>query len=157
MIPEGGADGVLLSMGGNDGGFAFYVQDGRLCYLHNYVALDYFYVKAAKPLPSGAHFLSMQFEPTGKPDIAHGKGVPATVTLLLDGKPIASGELPHTVPIRLGQGGAMVVGADPGAPVNPEYKPPFAFTGTLKRVIVDVSGEAVTDHEAEMKVYLRKQ
>jgi hypothetical protein len=41
--------------------------------------------------------------------------------------------------------------------VNPEYEPPFAFTGTLKRVIVDVSGEAVTDHEAEMRVYLRKQ
>jgi arylsulfatase A-like enzyme len=157
VIPEGGADGVLLSMGGNDGGFSFYVQDGRLCYLHNYLALDYFYVKASEPLPSGAHFLSMQFEPAGKPDIPKGKGVPAKVTLLLDGTPIANGELPHTVPIRLGQGGAMVVGADTGAPVNPEYKPPFAFTGTLTRVIVDVSGEAVTNHEAEMKVYLRKQ
>ena len=33
-----GAEGVLLSMGGNDGGIAFYVQDGKLIYVHNYVA-----------------------------------------------------------------------------------------------------------------------
>jgi arylsulfatase len=156
-IPKDGADGVLLSMGGNDGGFSFYVQDGKLCYLHNYVALDYFYVKAKDKLPAGKHFLSMQFEPTGKPDIKNGKGVPAKVTLLVDGKPIVTGEMPHTVPNRLGQGGAMIVGADPGAPVNPEYKPPFKFTGTLKRVIVDVSGEHVVDHEAEMRVAMAKQ
>jgi len=29
-IPKGGAEGVLYSMGGNDGGFAFYVKDGKL-------------------------------------------------------------------------------------------------------------------------------
>ena len=156
-IPEAGADGVLLSFGGNDGGFTFYVQGNRLCYLHNYLALDYFYVKAPDPLPAGRHLLGMQFEPTGKPDIKNGKGVPATVTLLLDGQPIASGELPHTVPIRLGQGGAMLVGQDGGAPVNPEYSPPFAYAGTLERVIVDVSGESPVDQQAEMKAYLRKQ
>lgn len=157
VIPDGGADGVLLSFGGNDGGFSFYVQDGKLCYLHNYVALDYFYVKAETKLPSGAHLLSMQFEPTGKPDLKNGKGVPAKVTLLVDGKPVATGQLPYTVPNRLGQGGAMLVGRDSGSPVNPKYKPPFPFAGTLKRVIVDLSGEAVSDHEAEMKIYLRKQ
>ena len=127
-IPSAGADGVLLSFGGNDGGFAFYVQDGRLCYLHNYLALDYFYVRADATLPSGKHLLSMQFEPTGKPDLKHGKGVPARVTLLVDGKAIASGHLPHTVPIRMGQGGAMLVGMDAGSPVCPDYKPPRSAT-----------------------------
>lgn len=67
------------------------------------------------------------------------------------------GELPYTVPIRLGQGGAMLVGQDSGAPVNPEYTPPFRYTGQLERVIVDVSGEPVIDQQAEMKAYLRKQ
>lgn len=148
---------MLLSFGGNDGGFSFYVQDGKLCYLHNYLALDYFYVKAKDKLPAGKHMLSMQFEPTGKPDVKNGKGVPAKVTLLVDGKSIADGKLPYTVPVRLGQGGAMLVGMDSGAPVNPEYKPPFKFTGDLKRVIVDLSGEAVIDHEAEMKIALAKQ
>lgn len=156
-IPEGGANGVLLSMGGNDGGFSFYVQDGKLCYLHNYLALDYFYVKATDPLPSGRHFLSMQSVPAGKPHIAQGKGAPVTITLLVDGKAIAEKQLPHTIPLRAGQGGSMIVGVDAGSPVSPEYKPPFKFTGELKRVIVDVSGESVSDHEAEMKAWLRKQ
>lgn len=156
-IPEGGADGALLSFGGNDGGFSFYVQDNRLCYLHNYLALDYFYVRSSERLPHGHHLLGMQFEPTGKADIKHGRGVPGRVTLLLDGEPIATGDLPYTVPIRLGQGGSMLVGQDNGAPVNPEYKPPFRYTGKLERVIVDVSGEAITDQQAEMKAWLRKQ
>ncbi len=156
-VPKTGADGVLLSMGGNDGGFSFYVQEGKLCCLHNYLALDYFYVKAKDLLPSGKHFLSMQSETIGKPDVAHGKGAPAKITLLVDGKAIATGKLPYTIPLRAGQGGAMVVGVDPGSPVNPEYRPPFKFTGSLKRVIVDVSGEGVSDHEAEMRVYLHKQ
>jgi arylsulfatase A-like enzyme len=157
VIPANGADGVLLSFGGNDGGFSFYVQDGRLCYLHNYVALEYFYVKATETVRAGEHFLSMQFEPTGKPDLKNGKGVPANVTLLVDGKQVAAGSLPYSTPFRLGQGGAMLVGQDTGAPVSPEYKPPFRFTGTLKRVIVDLSGEHIADHEAEMRIALAKQ
>jgi hypothetical protein len=41
----------------------------------------------------------------------------------------------------------MLVGADTGAPVTPEYKPPFRFTGRIHRVIVDLSGEHVEDYE----------
>ena len=37
-IPAGGAEGALLSHGGNDGGFSFYVQGGKLHYAYNYVA-----------------------------------------------------------------------------------------------------------------------
>ena len=46
-IPNGGADGVLLSMGGNDGGISLYVQQGKLCFVHNYVALEHYHVKSA--------------------------------------------------------------------------------------------------------------
>lgn len=51
----------------------------------------------------------------------------------------------------------MLVGADTGSSVNPEYKAPFSFTGTIKRVIVDISGEHVEDHETAMRVFLAKQ
>ncbi len=156
-IPESGAEGVLLSMGGNDGGISFYVQDGRLCFVHNYVAVDRYYVKSGTPVPIGRHFLSMEFEPTGAADIPNGRGTPGRVKILVDGKEIGSGELPVTSPLRLGQGAAMLVGADAGAPVTPEYNPPFRFTGTIRRVIVDVSGEYVEDYEAEMRIALAKQ
>jgi arylsulfatase A-like enzyme len=38
VIPEGGAEGVLTSYGGTDGGFSFFVKDGKLQYVQNYVA-----------------------------------------------------------------------------------------------------------------------
>ena len=79
------------------------------------------------------------------------------MTLLVDGKDVGKGSLPVTTPIRLAQGGAMLVGADVGAAITPEYTPPFRFTGTIRRVVVDVSGEHVIDLEAEMKMALAKQ
>ncbi len=156
-IPAGGAEGVLLSMGGNDGGISFYVQNGVLCFVHNYVALERYHVTADSPVPEGRHFLSMEFTPTGKPEPKAGKGSPGDVTLLVDGTPVGKGTLPVTTPIRLAQGGAMLVGADTGAAVTPAYQPPFRFTGRIRRVVVDVSGEHVVDHEAELRVALAKQ
>ncbi|WP_137146875.1 arylsulfatase [Mycolicibacterium sp. CR10] len=154
--PEG-AEGVLLSMGGNDGGIALYVQGGRLCFAHNYVAKEIFYVRSATIVPSGRHFLSMEFEPTGKPDVKSGKGTPGHVRLFVDGAEVGRGDLPVTTPIRLAQGGAMLVGADTGSAVTPEYVAPFRFTHRIHRVIVDVSGEHVEDYEAQMKIALAKQ
>jgi arylsulfatase A-like enzyme len=156
-MPQDGSEGVLLSMGGNDGGISFYVKDGRLCYVHNYVGMNYYYVRTDSDIPGGRHFLSMEFEPTGKPDLAKGKGVPGIVRLFVDGKEIACGDIPVTAPYRLGQGAAMLVGADTGGTVTPDYKSPFHFTGVLKRVIVDIGGEHVEDYEAAMKVALAKQ
>lgn len=156
-IPQAGAEGVLLSMGGNDGGISFYVRDGKLCFVHNYVAVELYHVKSKASVPAGRHFLSMEFAPTGKPDFSKGKGAPGVVKLLVDGSEVGRGELPVTTPNRLAQGGAMLVGADTGAPVTPDYQPPFRFTGAIMRVIVDVSGEHVEDYEAQMRIALAKQ
>ena len=144
-------------MGGNDGGISFYVKNKKLCYVHNYMGMNHYYVKADNDIPSGHHFLSMEFEPTGKPDLANGKGTPGTVKLLVDGKVVGRGDIPVTAPFRLGQGAAMLVGADTGGAVTPEYKAPFHFTGVLKRVIIDISGEHVEDYEAAMRIALAKQ
>ncbi|MDA2990078.1 MAG: arylsulfatase [Actinomycetota bacterium] len=149
--------GVLLSMGGNDGGISFYVKDGLLCYAHNYVAKELFTVRSDERVPDGRHFLSMEFAPTGQPDIKNGKGTPGTVTLFVDGTEIGRGDFPVTTPIRLAQGGAMLVGADTGSSVTPDYDPPFRFDGRIHRVIVDVSGEHVEDYEAQMRIALAKQ
>ena len=39
-IPDGGADGVLVSQGSGLGGYVLYVADGRLHYAHNFVGLE---------------------------------------------------------------------------------------------------------------------
>jgi hypothetical protein len=140
VVPEGGADGVLFSMGGNDGGFAFYVQNGILTYGYNYVADTHFRVRSTAPLPSGHHIFSVEFTPTGPADIANGKGTPAAIQLFVDGQPVGEGHLPVTIPLSLGLAAGVAVGADPGSPAMPYYKPPFAFTGTVKRAMVMCPG-----------------
>lgn len=99
----------------------------------------------------------MEFEPTGKPDFAHGKGAPGVVKLLCDGKEIGRGDIALTSPNRLGQGAGMLVGADTGSAITPEYEAPFRFTGKIARVIVDISGEHVEDYESQMRVALAKE
>ena len=47
-----------------------------------------------------------------------------------------------------------MVGADAGSPVMEDYTSPFRFTGTVKKALVDVTGEAFEDKEAQVKAYL---
>jgi len=157
VVPKGGAEGVLYCMGGNDGGFSFYVQDGKLTYGYNYVADQRFKVQSDKPLPEGEHIFSFEFEPTGEADPAKGKGVPAKITLLVDGKKVGEGDLPVTIPLQLGLAAGVSIGSDTGAPVMDDYKAPFRFTGTVKKALVDVTGEAVEDQAAKMRMYLARQ
>jgi arylsulfatase len=156
-VPKRGVEGTLFSMGGNDGGFSFYVQDGKLTYGYNYVSDQRFKVQSDRAIPQGDHIFSFEFTPKGKPDIARGKGVAANLKLFIDGKPAGSGDLPVTIPLSLGLSAGASVGADAGSPVMMDYKPPFTFTGTVKKVLVDVSGEAIEDKEAQMKMYLARQ
>jgi arylsulfatase len=156
-VPKGGCEGVLCAMGGVDGGFAFYVQDGKLTYGYNYVADRHFKVQSDSAVPEGNHIFSVEFTPTGKPDIAQGKGVPANIKLFVDGKQAGSGVLPVTIPLTFGLSGGVSIGANAGSPIMTDYEPPFAFTGTIKKALVDVSGELIEDKEAQMKMYLARQ
>jgi len=156
-VPKGGAEGVLFSMGGNDGGFVFYVQDGKLTYGYNYVADQRFKVTSTGNIPEGDHIFSFEFIPTGKADISKGRGVPATIKLFVDAKETGRGDLPVTIPLQLGLAAGVVIGSDAGAPVMEDYKPPFAFTGTVKKALVDITGEAVEDLEAKFRMYLARQ
>jgi len=156
-IPKSGAEGVLVSQGGVDGGFTFFVQDGKLHYTYNYAAVDYYHVASDSEVPTGTHILSMEFEPTGEAEPMKGKGVPARVSLFVDSEPVGKGDLPVTVPLSLGLAGGVSIGRDAGAPVTDEYEGPFAFSGKLERLVYDVSGESVVDHEAEIRIALARQ
>jgi arylsulfatase len=155
-IPESGAEGVLLSQGSAVGGWSFYVQDGRLHYAHNYVRRATYTVSAPDPIPPGRHQLRFEFEPTGKPDITTGKGAPGRAQLYVDSHLVAQAEFPVTTPIALNPGG-LTCGANPGSPVTAAYRAPFTFTGTLHTVTIDLSGDLITDTEAEMRIAMARQ
>jgi arylsulfatase len=156
-IPEEGAEGVLLSAGGVDGGFTFYVKDGKLQYDYSYVGRDHFHAESVDGVVTGRHQFRYEFEATGRPDIQQGKGAPGRGQLYIDGKLVGQVEMPVTVPISLGLAGGMACGADPGAPVTTDYEPPFGFTGKLHSVTVDVSGAVIKDDEAEMRTVMARQ
>ncbi|WP_405942915.1 arylsulfatase [Streptomyces sp. NBC_00207] len=155
-IPPGGAQGVLLCQGTNAGGWSLYVKDGHLHYAHNYVQRALHHVVSNETVPEGRHALRFEFEPTGAPDIAHGKGAPGLAQLYIDGRLVGETEMPVTTPITFNPGG-MACGANPGSAVTPDYQAPFPFTGTLHSVTVDLSGDLIVDAESEMRMHMARQ
>ena len=157
-IPEEGVEGVIFSHGGSDGGYSLYVKDGKLQYVHNYMASEYFQVESVEKVPAGVHRLRFEFEVTGQPDIYAGKGVPGRAQLYFDDKLVGTSDFPYTTPLIFGvAGGALECGMDSGSPITPEYAPPFEFTGTIDTVTVEVSGELIKDSEAEIRQIMARQ
>jgi arylsulfatase len=116
-IPKGGAEGALLSAGDVQGGYSFYLQDGKLHYFYNYVDGQFFHVESNVTVPEGRHKLRFDFEVTGKPDIMHGNGGPGRVRIYIDSELAGQGDIPLTMPLSIGLCGGIVCGADTGSPV----------------------------------------
>ena len=155
-IPAGGAEGVLICQGSGVGGWSFYVQDGALHYVHNYLRRASYQVSSPGPLPTGRHQLRFEFEPTGPPDLFNGQGAPGRAQLYVDGQLAGQSEFPVTTPVAFNPGG-LTCGANPGSPITPDYRAPFPFTGTLHTVTIDLSGDLITDTEAEMRIAMARQ
>ncbi len=156
QIAESGAEGVLLCQGSAAGGYSFFLKDGLLCYVHNYVGRELFAVSSDKSVGPGNHELRFEFEPTGEMDLLQGHGAPGRLQLYVDGALVGELDVPYTTPIAFNPG-ALTCGANPGSAITPDYRAPFAFTGRLNRVTVDVSGELIKDDEAEMRLHLMRQ
>jgi arylsulfatase len=155
-VPAEGAEGVLLSQGTAAGGYSLFVKDGKLRYAHNYVGRAVYSVESGQALQPGKHQLRFEFEPTGQPDLEHGKGAPGRLQLYVDGTLAGNVEAPVTNPFVLNPG-ALTCGANPGSPVTDDYTSPFKFTGTIHSVTVDVSGELMQDTEAELRMHMARQ
>jgi arylsulfatase A-like enzyme len=103
-IPAGGAEGVLLCQGCAAGGYSLNLKGGKLRYVHNWVGRALYEVTAEADVPAGEHELRFEFEPTGKPDLPHGKGAPGRLQLYVDGALVANAEAPTTTPFVLNPG-----------------------------------------------------
>lgn len=149
-IPEAGADGVLLAAFDHLGGFALFVQDGRLRHTYSFMGVETYRHVADEPLPTG--------EVTIVLDVAADAAVMApacTVTLWANGVRIGEGRMDRTVPIMFNAYSGIDIGRDNGEVVDPSYAhlAPFPFAGTIHRIDVDVRrpGEAAdaSIHHAE--------
>ena len=84
------------------------------------------------PVPSGDVRLEMAFEYDGG-----GPGRGGTVVLSIDGKEAGRGRIEKTIPGKFGFD-EMDVGMDLSSAVSEDYKPPFKFKGTIKKVMIDL-------------------
>jgi arylsulfatase len=129
-VPERGADGVLVTCGGRFGGYALYVQNGKLVYAHNYVGEETYKITSTKNVPSGDAELALVFTSTGT-DQGHGQ-------LFINGEPVGDADIPHTVPVLFSVGETFDTGLDTGTAVA-DYEVPFAYQGTLREVKITIA------------------
>jgi arylsulfatase len=157
QVPKGGAEGVIVAWGAHAGGHTMFVKDGKVNFAYNYEGHKMFRVVSDKPLPEGDVTIQYGFKVTGKPDVRNGKGAPGTGILAVNGQKVGSVDMDVTVPFIFCIEG-ISVGFDYGDAVDHEnYSDSFPFTGTVKKVTYDVSGEAIHDAEAVARRLLGRQ
>ena len=83
--------------------------------------------------------------------------MPARGQLYINRKLVGSIDMPYSILVMFGTQG-LTCGYDGGEPAGPEeYSGAFPFSGAIKRVTLDLSGELIPDSEADMKVAMMRQ
>jgi arylsulfatase len=149
VVPDKGANGVILKIGGHAGGWSFYFKDGCPTYCYNLFGIERTYVRATRAVPAGEHQVRMEFAYDGG-----GIGKGGTVTLYIDGTESGSGRVEHTEPIAFGSVYSDV-GRDSIAQVTDEYgRRDNGYTGTIKWVQLE-AGEDSHDHLIPAEDFVR--
>ncbi|NKS76715.1 sulfatase-like hydrolase/transferase [Rhodococcus hoagii] len=139
-VPDGGARGVILNLGGHAGGWSFYFRDGRPTFCYNLFGIERSYIRAPDTVDVGLHQVRSEFAYDGG-----GLGKGGTVTLFVDGTAVAEGRVERTEPIGFGYEFSDV-GRDSLSTVTPEYPTgDNAFTGRIDWVQIE-AGEDGHDH-----------
>jgi arylsulfatase A-like enzyme len=141
VVPDGGAEGVMISQGGAFGGWSLYATDGgRPAYCYNLFGLQRFKVYGDQPIPTGEHQVRAEFAYDGG-----GLGKGGTVTLYVDGAKVGEGRVEATEPMVFSGDETTDLGSDTATPVSDDYNPKTsAFTGRVRWVQIDLD-EAAED------------
>jgi arylsulfatase len=157
-IPEGGGSGVLISQGGQYGGWVLYMREGKAAYCYNTFGINLHKVFSEAEIPAGEHQLRMEFDYEGG-----GLGKGGTVTLYLDGEAVGSGHVDSTVPMVFSADETTDLGEDTGSAVSDDYSPRTShFNGRVRWVQIDLA-EAAEDadqmisDEERLRIAMSKQ
>ncbi len=158
-VPEGGADGMIVTDGGRFGGYGLYMLKSKPVFLWNLLDLTRVRWEGIDTLAPGKHTLEYDFKYDGLGfatlafNSISGLGRSGTGTLKVDGKAVSTQTLKHTVPLTLPWDETFDIGADTGTPVDDQdYRVPFAFTGKIDKLTVTVAPPKLTpDDEKKLK------
>jgi arylsulfatase A-like enzyme len=140
VVPEAGAEGVIVAQGGSIGGWSLYAKDGRPKYCYNLLGVQRFYVEGDQAIPAGRHQVRMEFGYDGG-----GLGKGGNVQLFLDGAKVGEGRVDATAAMIFSADDTCDVGMEGGAVVSEDYGPRGnEFTGEVNWVQIDLA-EAAED------------
>ena len=139
-VPEGGAEGMIVTLGGRFGGYGLFLQKGKPVFVYNLLDLERFrweggvggllgddlFGRALKP---GKHTLVFDFKYDGP-----GPGKGGTGVLSVDGKELDRKTLKHTIPLMMTIDETFDIGVDTRSGVDDSYELPFRFTGTIDKL-----------------------
>ena len=137
-IPDGGAEGMIVTEGGRFGGYGLFLSKGdfgvgrgRVVLLYNLLDLKRTMWEGPE-LGAGKHTIVFDFKSDGP-----GLGKGGTGVLSVDGKEVARNTLEHTTPIMFPEDETFDVGQDTRtgvALVEYRYDSPFKFTGKIDKL-----------------------
>jgi arylsulfatase A-like enzyme len=152
-VPTGGAEGMIVTLGGRFGGYALYLLKGKPVFVYNMLDLERFrwesgvggrdlFSDALKP---GKHTIVFDFKYNGP-----GPGKGGTGVLTVDGKLVAAKTIPHTIPILMTIDETFDIGSDTRTTVDDSYKLPFRFTGKIDKLTYKLGPEQMTSDEQKL-------
>ncbi len=147
VVPDQGAEGVIVAEADHLGGFTLYVKDGKLTHTYSMMGVFVYTQVAEENLPVGEITVRMEFLADAAKPATGGD-----VTLFVDERQIGKGRMDYTVPIRFSAYAGMDIGRDNGGVVDPAYEDqkPFPFSGTIKRVVFDITPHVTEQDELDV-------
>ncbi len=130
-VPANGANGVIVAAGSWFGGWSFYLRDGKptaFAAASNLPGMQT-RIEAPNPLAAGNSVVRYEFTPSGEG---------GTLTILVNGAQVASGQIAHRPMMMAGTAETFDVGRDSGVPVTDDYSNEGIFTGDIKKVEVNL-------------------
>jgi arylsulfatase len=141
-IPEGGAEGMIVTQGGRFGGYGLFLSKGefgfgrgKVVFLYNLLDLERTTWEGPE-LEAGKHSIVFDFNSDGP-----GLGKGGTGVLYVDGQEVARNSMEHTTPITFPEDETFDIGQDTRTPlalVEYRYDVPFKFTGKLDKLTVNL-------------------
>jgi arylsulfatase len=144
-VPEGGAEGMIVTSGGRFAGFGMYLVKGKPVFCWNLLDLERPRWEGPEALTPGQHTIEFEskYDGLGVGTMAYnnfsGIGRPAETTFKVDGKVVATKKMEKTIPIILQWDESFDIGSDTITGVNDaDYKPPFPLTAKLNKLTITV-------------------
>jgi hypothetical protein len=144
-VPEGGAEGMILTSGGRFAGYGFYLLKGKPVFLWNLMDLNRIKWEGPEALTPGKHVVEFDFKYDGLGvgtlafNNMSGLARPGTGTLRVDGKEVDTKKMEKTLPMILQWDESFDIGSDTLTGVNDaDYQPPFPLTAKLNKLTIKV-------------------